>query len=240
MKFVARKDCWVPTARGWLVMAGSLLGAAALATGCLYDFLSVTAPVRADVLIVESWLSDKALRDAAAEFERGGYKYLMTCGPRELAEVWRSSSIYKTGPELAAAALTSMGLRKDLIVPLSPSSVLRDRTYSAALAAAAWLVSTNVGVRAVNVYSSGPHARRSRLLYQRALGNEVRVGVFAHLPSSYDPNGWWTTSNGFQDVIDEAVAYLYVRTLFRPPRPDQRTHRASVEPASSRLLAARR
>ena len=39
----------------------------------------------------------------------------------ELAEVWRSSSRYKTGPELAAAALTSMGLRTELIVPLAPS-----------------------------------------------------------------------------------------------------------------------
>ncbi|MGO8676423.1 MAG: hypothetical protein ACLQVX_11210 [Limisphaerales bacterium] len=226
----------MPTARGWLVVAAALLVAAALTTGCLYDFLSITAPVRADVLIVESWLSDKALRDAAAEFERGGYKYLMTCGPRELAEVWRSSSRYKTGPELAAAALTSMGLRTELIVPLAPSNVLRDRTYSAALTAAAWLGSTNMGVRAVNVYSSGPHARRSRLLYQKALGKEVRVGVFAHLPTSYDPKDWWTTSNGFQDVIDEAVAYLYARAFFHPPSPCGKTRRVFVEPAFSRLV----
>ena len=184
VKLVGRKECWVPTARGWLVVAAALLVAAALTTGCLYDFLSITAPVRADVLIVESWLSDKALRDAAAEFERGGYKYLMTCGPRELAEVWRSSSRYKTGPELAAAALTSMGLRTELIVPLAPSNVLRDRTYSAALTAAAWLGSTNMGVRAVNVYSSGPHARRFAAALSkgaRERGESGGLRAFAYL-----------------------------------------------------------
>jgi len=219
-----------------LVLAVLLLGAAALATGFIYGFLSPSNPVPAEVLVVEYWLPDYALQGAVAEFKRGHYKYVMTSGT-EFPRGWGSSSLYKTGADLAAATLAAMGLETNCIVVLSPSQAVRDRTYSRAVAIAEWLEATNPMARAVNLYSLGPHARRSRLLYQKALGKKVKVGVFAHPPDSYDPNRWWSASNGFRDVTGEALAYFYARTLFHPWRWNRRTRRASVGPASSRLLA---
>jgi hypothetical protein len=216
VKLFSRKDCWVPTAGGWLVLALLLLSSAALATRFLNSFLSVIAPVPADVLVVESWLPDYALQAAMGEFKRGGYRRMITSG-YGLPEYMRASA-YRTGAELSAATLAAMGLETNLVVAVSPPKVERDRTYSSALAVRAWLESANVGVRAVNLYSLGPHSRRSWLLYQKALGSRVKVGVIASPDNSYDPKQWWATSNGFRDVLGEGIAYLYARILFHPPR----------------------
>jgi len=215
MKLFARKECWAPTARGWLALAVVVLGLAALAVASVYGFLAPTSPVAADVLIVEYWLPDYAMAGAAAEFKRGGYKYLILCG-KELPTLWRSSSRFKTGGDLAAAVLIGMGLETNQVVALQPFDSGRDRTYSKALATSEWLQATNARLRAANLYSLGPHARRSRLLYQKALGKKVAVGVFAHPPDSYDPRKWWKTSNGCRDVLGEVIAYLYARVLFHP------------------------
>jgi len=214
MKLFSRKECWVPTAGGWLALAVLLLSGAALTTRFLNSFLSVIAPVPAEVLVVESWSPDYVLQRAMSEFRRGGYRRLITSGSG-LPENWKSS-IYRTSAELSAATLAAMGLETNLIVAVSPPKAARDRTYTAALAVRAWLESTNMGVRAVNLYSLGPHSRRSRLLYQKALGSRVKVGVIASPDNSYDPKRWWATSNGVTDVLAEGIAYLYARILFHP------------------------
>jgi hypothetical protein len=66
----------------------------------------------------------------------------------------------------------------------------------------------------MDVVTLGAHARRSRLLFQKALGDEFQVGVIAIEDRQFDPNHWWQSSAGVRRVIDELVAYLYARTLF--------------------------
>jgi hypothetical protein len=66
----------------------------------------------------------------------------------------------------------------------------------------------------VNLFSLGPHARRSRLLFRRALGKEVTVGVVALSSGDYDARHWWRTSQGFRSVTGELIAYCYVRAMF--------------------------
>jgi hypothetical protein len=62
-------------------------------------------------------------------------------------------------------------------VPAGPAS--RDRTYSNAVALREWVRRSGLRLEALDLVSQGPHARRSRLLYQLALGPQVRVGIFA-------------------------------------------------------------
>jgi hypothetical protein len=214
MKLFTRKECWVPTARGWLALAALFLIGAVLAIRFMHDFLSPNKPVQADTLIVESWLPDTALEGAAQEFGRGGYKRLIVSGPRASPGGWSPSSDYKAGPELAAAVLATMGLKTNVIVAVKATGATRDRTYSAALAVRKWLETTRITLKAANVYSQGPHARRSRLLYRKALGSGIKVGVIACPAASYDPKAWWSSSVGFRDVMGEALAYLYARTFF--------------------------
>jgi hypothetical protein len=62
----------------------------------------------------------------------------------------------------------------------------------------------------------GPHARRSRLIFQKAFRDEVGVGVISVPDDEYDQGHWWTTSAGVRTVLGEVIAYLYARFFFHP------------------------
>jgi hypothetical protein len=175
-------------------------------------FLAVNEPVAANVLIVESWLPDYAMRGVVEEFKRGGYKYVITSG-RVLSDVWLAAH-YPTAAEFAAANLALMGIETNRLVAAPPPPVGRDRTYNSARAVQKWLAQNDPSVTAVNVYSLGPHARRTRLLFQKAMGSGIRVGIIAAPEVAYDPEHWWTNMRGFDAVLGEGLAYCYARCLF--------------------------
>jgi hypothetical protein len=60
------------------------------------------------------------------------------------------------------------------------------------------------------------HARRSRLLFQKAFGPGIEVGVIAIRDREYNPRVWWRYSEGVKEVLSEGAAYLYARFLFYP------------------------
>ena len=72
-------------------------------------------------------------------------------------------------------------------------------------------------VRSINVVTEDVHARRTRLLFQKALGNDVAVGIISVPNPDYDARHWWRYSEGVKDVFAESVAYIYARLLFFYP-----------------------
>ena len=68
----------------------------------------------------------------------------------------------------------------------------------------------------VDVFTLGAHARRSRLLFEKALGDEVAMGVIAAPDQTYDQDHWWRSSNGVRTVLSELIAYLYAVIFFHP------------------------
>jgi len=70
---------------------------------------------------------------------------------------------------------------------------------------------TSCPVHSLNVLTQGAHARRTRLLYQKAFGNNVAIGVIAVSNSDYEPTHWWRYSDGVREVIGESIAYIYAR-----------------------------
>jgi uncharacterized SAM-binding protein YcdF (DUF218 family) len=81
-----------------------------------------------------------------------------------------------------------------------------------------WLRAQGINPTTINVVTEGPHARRSRLLFQKALGNDLTVGIISLQSEEYDPQHWWRTSAGVRSVLSETIAYGYARFLFRPPK----------------------
>ncbi len=77
---------------------------------------------------------------------------------------------------------------------------------------------TFIGGKARNMHKD-VHARRTCLLFQKALGHDVAVGVIAVTNPDYDASHWWRYSEGVKDVFAESVAYIYARLLFFYP-PD--------------------
>lgn len=105
----------------------------------------------------------------------------------------------------------------DESLQMVPSRTIdRDRTYSSAVALQGWMRDHQVSVRGINVLTENTHARQTRLLYQRALGKDVQVGIIAVPTPDYPANMWWRYSEGFKDVVSEPACYLYAKFLSRP------------------------
>ncbi len=202
-----RQTVWAPTLRGWLVLGVALLALLGVGVSQVEPFLSPTERLPAEVLVVEGWMPDYALAKAAAEFRAGHYRYIITDGG-PLREGWYQSTD-KTYAELAAHALCQLGLKPEQVIPAPYAWAQRERTLTAAEAVERWLATNDPGVRAINVFTLGAHARRSRLVFQRVMGRRVRVGVIALPDRDYDPARWWAFSEGIREVLSEGIGYLH-------------------------------
>jgi len=92
----------------------------------------------------------------------------------------------------------------------------RDRTYSSAIALRNWLREHDMQVRSLNIATEGAHARRTRMLFEKALGANVAVGVISVPSPDFDARHWWLYSEGVEEVVTEGVAYLYAKFFFLP------------------------
>ena len=211
---LSRRQCLVPTLRGWLLLAGSLVALAVLAVLELPSFLAVTDPVPGGVLVVEGWEPDYMLEFATAEFKRNHYTKLFVTGLP--IEQGRFLSQYTNFANVGAASLVKLGMDPNDVQAVPCGKIRRDRTYNTALALKHWLRDHNLAPTKVNVITGGAHARRSRLLFQAALGTGVSVGVIAMSPNDYDEKQWWRSSQGVRVLIGETIAYAYARLVFHP------------------------
>ncbi len=212
--FLRRRTVWAPTLLGWLaLLLIGAIAAIALLRG-VYPFLAVTEPAGASVLVVEGWLGEKELDGAIAVFKSGGYRQIVTTGGP--LHDWPETQSGPTAAHRAAGYLKRRGLAAVPITPAPSPLTLRDRTYTSALMVRAWAQRTGVELRKLDVVSRGPHARRSRLLYEKAFGPQVRIGVFAVPPPDYDPERWWRTSTGARDVAEQAAGLFWVKFFFDP------------------------
>jgi hypothetical protein len=208
-----RRQCWVPTWKGWLVVLLSGALAAVISLRTVHGFLAVSAPLDSSILVVEGWMPDSGAAQVVAEFKRQGYAFVcVTGGPLERGE---PLSEYKTYADLGAAILIKLGLSADSIKAVPAPQVRKDRTYASAVALKEWLKDHGGIPPKLNVVSVGPHARRTRLMFAKAFGNHTLIGIIALEDPNYDPRRWWRSSIGVRSVIDEVVAYFYARFLFR-------------------------
>lgn len=211
-----RRSCLLPTLRGWLLLL--ILFAVPVVFGFRNAdaFLAVNDPVPDGVLVVEGWSPDYALEIAKQETQRNPYhKLYVIGGPLEQGA---PLSEYKTFAELGAATLLRMGMNNDTVQAVPAAYVRKDRTYAAAVALRDWLRQHGGVPKAINLISVGVHARRSRLLFEKAFGSGTRVGIIAVEDRSYNPRHWWKSSQGVRSVLDETIAYGYTRFLFSPPK----------------------
>ena len=210
-----RRECLVPTWRGWIVLLAIGVGLTAIAAREIYPFLAVNEPIPGGVLVVEGWLPDYALEETVAEFRRDQSRRLfVTGGPIE-----RGAPLveYRSSAELCAATLFRLGLETNAVQAVPARKVRRDRTYASAVTLKNWLDQHGIGRTNINVISVGAHARRTRLLFAKAFGDGYTVGIICIEDQSYDPHRWWESSAGVRTIMGESIAYLYARLLFKPP-----------------------
>jgi hypothetical protein len=214
---LTRKERWGPSWRGWLVLLLLATLSGWLATLKIYSFLAPTSRVHAKILVVEGWVSAQTLRQAIKEFRTGGYREVITSGCLTYEDSgWRTGSTYA---DWAAQRLQRYGLTDAPITPVPCYEENRDRTFHSALAVRSWLERNRPAITAVDLLTTGPHARRSWLLFQKALGPDITVGIISVPDPQYDHYHWWRSSEGVREVLGETIAYIYARFFFWPRTP---------------------
>lgn len=209
-----RREVWVPTALGWAMFLALIAGISVAAGYSVYPFLALNAPVGARTIVVEGWMDADALDEVVAALARVPYERVITTGgPRR---VWPPRHDLPTYADAAAEYLRQHGLPREKVIAAPAPYTERDHTYTSALAVREWQNRSGIRLDAIDVYSVGPHTRRSRLLYEIALGPAVKVGAYAAHVTDYDPGAWWRTSDGARDVVEQALGYLWVKCCFRP------------------------
>lgn len=199
--------------RGWLIVFTGVILAFSAFLFRVYPFLAVTHRVDTNVLVVEGWIHEYAIRAAVEEFRSKSYQMVLTTGgPVEGTGGYIND--YNTAASVSADLLRKNGVPNESL-QMVPSRVMdRDRTYGSAIALQNWFREHNRFVRSINIVTEDVHARRTCLLFQKALGHNVSVGVIAVPNPDYDPRHWWRYSEGVKDVFAETVAYIYTRLLF--------------------------
>ncbi len=226
-----RKERWGLSWRGRFAVLSALAALAAAVVLEIHPFLAVTNPTHSDYLVVEGWIHYSDFDLAAQVFRNGHYKKLLTSG------VQRDSAI-KPGSkdnyaDYAAEQLKDFGVTDDQSQAVSCWVTHKDRTYNSALAVKKWFERNGIKITSIDVVSEGPHARRSRLLYQKAFGSGVHVGIISLQDPTYDPEHWWRSSEGVREVIGETVAYMYAKFCFPFLRESSRAETTEISKPSA-------
>src|SRR5437016_3458948 len=210
-----RKERWSLSWRGRLILASALLLVGALIFKGVYPFLAITHRVNANILVVEGWIHEHAIRAAVKEFQTNQYQRVFTTGGPVVGTGGYINDFY-TSASVGADLLKKNGLANGS-VQMVPSRVMdRDRTYGSAVALRNWFREHDMAVSSIDVVTEDIHARRTRLLFQEALGKNINVGIIAVPKPDYDARRWWRYSEGVRQVLAESIAYIYARFFFYP------------------------
>ncbi len=213
-KLVKRKEIWLPTTKGFLLLfiIACLLTVSWIFT--VHDYLAQDSPVASHTMVVEGWLPDHAVTEAVDMFNSQGYQHMVVVGGGFLKGGHLSQ--YKSLADQLTATFKKLGLPDHKITTIVDPVQKKDRTFSSAVLLKNWLVTTMPEEGAINLVTVGAHARRSRLLFELALGDDYSIGVINIENTNYDAAHWWKSSNGVREVIGETIAYIYARFFFYP------------------------
>lgn len=212
---VRKKEKYVLTWPGRLLVLLLLFLLVLLYIRQVDNFLSPNKPVFGKVLIVEGFMPDYAMEETIQLFQAGDYEHLLITGKKRLKGAHLDH--FSNDGDYSAATLLALGFDSTrLSVAVMSDSIKKDRTYSSALAAKAWLWEHHPEVESVDLVSLGCHARRSLYLFRKAFGGYPELGVYSITDQSFEPTHWWNNSHGFREINKETIAWVYARFFFRP------------------------
>lgn len=206
---------WGLSGRGWMFLFLSIVLGTVLYVRCVHAFLAPTHREPSRILVVEGWVHEYCHAAAVKEFQSFGYeKVYVTGGP--VVGTAGYINDFQTSASVGEDLLIKNGLAPALVQRAPSHESGRDRTYSSAVALREWCRTNAVTLTNFNVLTEDVHARRTQLLFQKAFGHEVRVGVVAVPDPEYNPSRWWRYSEGVRQILAESVAYIYAKFIFMP------------------------
>ena len=217
----AKRERWGLTWQGWLALLLVVALAAVTFLTKIHPFLTSTDKVESNIMVVEGWVHDYVIQAAAKEFRAGNYQRAFSTGGPSAGSggyTWDAD----TSASVGAGQLRAAGVPPAALQMVASHVIGRDRTYYSAVALRDWFHEHDMDVKSFNIVAESTHARRTWFLFQEAFGDKVKVGVITIQNPDYDAKRWWQSSDGFRDVISEAIAYFYARFLFHPAEAGSR------------------
>lgn len=214
---VRPRKIWLPTIFGWFFILCIALVVGLFVVRNIYAFLAPNEPVGARVLVIEGWLAPEELDQAVQTFNKGGYERVVTTGGPILG--WPELYIQSNYAKVAADYLAQHGVPRDVIISVPTPASAQERTFLSAVVLRDSAQQLGITLDAIDLFSAGAHSRRSRLLFQMAFGQKVRVGVLAGRPGDYDPEAWWRSSSGVESMVFQSIGLLWVKCFFWPGPP---------------------
>lgn len=210
IRLFQRRSIWWPTLLGW---AGFFITLGIpFVLWCFQgeSFLARTERQLADILVVEGWIGIEGIKAAKTEFEQGGYRYIVATGGMS-GNRWdtRRWSLANEAEEL----LLRLGLSRDQVILAKPQDVQNHRTFASAVAVWHALHERGIQAKAINLFTLGVHARRSRLVYAKVQQFDIQVGVVSWTPPGYYSGSWWQSSDRSLELLKETVGFLYEALL---------------------------
>lgn len=214
LRLTYRKEWRKLTLLGWLLLMASVFLLFLFFLGVVHPFLSVNKPVKSEVLIVDGLLPGYAYDSISDLLEGHPHELVLTTGVNLDYTFYPGGNVNTA--ELSFGALSERKLHGAKAFLAPAFDVTRDRTFSSARAARAWMEQNRPDVRSFNIYSLGAHSRRSYVLYRKAFGKAYTIGVYSLPDKSYVEGKWYRSSRGVRVVLSESIGYLYVKLFFRP------------------------
>jgi hypothetical protein len=211
MRLVERRSVWFPTFLGLFCIAVVLLGPIVWWLDWGESFLSLTRRLPAEVLVVEGWIGRNGVRAAATEFGQHGYQYVVAAGGPRAGDRWDEGGL--SYAEAAAQELIESGVPKSKIIVAPSRNTVTHRTYESAVAVWGALQTRGIHPNALNVFTLGPHARRSRLVFAKVQGSATKVGVVDWTPNGQQTAPWWRSSDRAKALLTETAGYFFEALL---------------------------
>jgi len=207
LRLFRRATVWCPTWIGWSTIIALAVTLATSWFNYGESILSLTHRAPADVLVVEGWVGRQCIRAAVDEFEHGGYRYIVASGGLTSGR-WGEDEPTSYAV-MAGRELMRLGIPKERLVVATAENTETHRTFESAVAV--WRALQNAGVKpkAINVFTFGPHARRSALVFAKVNRNGHEIGVIGWLPTDYKTEPWWRSSERSRELLEETLGYLY-------------------------------
>jgi len=178
-----------------------------------YKFLAIEKKTGSRILVVEGWIDEKCVANALDLYESNGYEILVVTGVP--ITQWTYSSPFTNMADATAESIRRMHFKDSVYRIVVPSNILRDRTYSTAVAMKMKFEEWQLPYEHFDLYTVGAHSRRSYLVYKKVF-SESHIGLIADTDASFDPERWYGTSRGFRIVLSELISYFYALLFFHP------------------------
>jgi uncharacterized protein len=214
MPLFRKRLIYVPTIWGTLFLVAIFSFISYLLLIRTYIFLAPEKEPRSKILVVEGWIDEISVGNALKLYQSRDYEYLIITGVP--ITQWTFSSPFTNMADATAESIKRMYFPDTLYRVIVPSNILRDRTYTSALALKMKLEEWQLPYKDFDLYTVGAHARRSYLVYRKAFHDDRYIGLIADTDSSFDSKEWFGTSRGFRIVIGELISYFYAYLFFHP------------------------